>query len=85
MRIIAALIVSMVCLTSCTDAEWERQTALGNKHKVTMYSGGKAVGVWTSTGCPRSVGNEDGWTFVDADTKHLITVTGDCVIEKLPE
>ena len=78
-------ITALVCIASCTDAEYERMTALGNKHKITMWSGGQKVGEWISTGSPRSVADEDGWQFKDDKTGRFITVTGDVVIEKLPD
>lgn len=77
--------VGLCALVGCTDATSARIGSLGNRHKITMYSGGEKVGEWTSTGRPRSVGEEDGWQFVDASTQRLMLVTGDCVIECLPD
>ena len=55
----------------------------GSKHKIELYSGGTMVQEWTSTGRVMSLQAEDGWQFVDAETGHLIIVTGDLVITKL--
>lgn len=77
--------VACAMLAGCTDAQWKRQTAYNNPHRIEMYSGGQKVGTWTSTGAPRSVADEDGWQFVDRETKEFITVTGDVVITQLPE
>jgi hypothetical protein len=73
------------CLLACgcTDASWERKWSYGSKHKVVMYSGGVAVGEWTTSGKPQSIADEDGWTFVDDETGKLVIVTGDTVITKI--
>lgn len=71
-------------LTGCTDAEsGKRNSALSNKHKITMYSGGKAIGTWTSTGKPL-YGQSNMVSFIDSATNHYTIVTGDCVVEVLP-
>lgn len=85
MRSLVASLICMACIASvgCSDAEWERNTSYGAKHKVQLYSGGTMVQEWTSTGKVMSLQAEDGWQFVDAETGRLVIVTGDLVITKL--
>jgi hypothetical protein len=80
-KTLITLILSLSLIPGgCTDATWKRTTSLGSKHTVVMFSGGKEVGRWTTTGKPRSVAEEDGWIFVDSASGKMIIVTGDVVI-----
>jgi len=84
-RIAAIAIAALALSSGCTDAQYERTFSINNKHRIDFYSGGVKVATWVSTGTPRSVADEDGWMFVDNKTGRLITVTGDVVIETLPD
>ena len=72
--------VALVSAIGCTDASFSRITAIGNKHRVELWSGGKKVKTWTSTGKVQSEANSDGYYFCDAETGKLVRVTGDLVI-----
>lgn len=73
-----ALIFSM---TACSDAEKAAWGALGEKHRVTLYSGGQKVGEWTTTGKIENESSSDGYYFNDEKTGKLVSVTGTLVIE----
>lgn len=74
----------LAALAGCTDAAWESMGAYGDEHKVTLYSGGKAVREWTSTGKVLNEEASDGYYFKDKATGQLVRVTGDLVIETAP-
>lgn len=82
-RLVIAGLIFASMINGCSDAEWERNTSYGSKHKVQFYSGGTMLKEWTSTGTVVSLQAEDGWQFVDAATGQLVIVTGDIVITKL--
>lgn len=75
--ILGCLLASLV---GCTDAGQARFFALGQKHRVELYSGGQLVRSWTSTGKVFSEENSDGYYFMDQDTGVLVRVTGDLVV-----
>ena len=65
----------------CTDATRANFGALGKEHRVRMFNGGKLVAEWTSTGKVVSMSDSDGWQFMDKDTRKLVRVGGDVIIE----
>lgn len=77
--IIAAIFLSM---TSCKDAEIAQWKSMGSKHRVTVWSGGKPVAVFHSTGNISNEDKSDGWYFEDASTHKLVEVTGTIIIEQ---
>ncbi|MFV0446344.1 MAG: hypothetical protein ACK5Q5_22450 [Planctomycetaceae bacterium] len=85
LRLILAtlLIVAVGCSAGCTDAGYARATALGFKHRVTLYSGGSAVRTWTSSGKVFPEDQSDGYYFCDDESGHLIRVTGVVVVESV--
>jgi len=74
------LLLSSVLFTSCTDATWDKTFALTKPHTIQMYSGGKLVRTWHSTGKVKTEESSDGYYFRDVETKQLIRVSGDVVI-----
>jgi hypothetical protein len=56
---------------------------MGTRHKITVYSGGKAVAVFTSTGNVSNQDRSDGYYFEDEATKKLVEVSGTVVIEQI--
>jgi hypothetical protein len=81
------LIVSILALSftlGCKDATRAQFSALGKRHKITLYSGGKVVGEWISTGNVSNQENSDGWYFEDEKTHRLVEVAGTLVIEVIP-
>lgn len=64
----------------CTDSQMANFKTLGDPGVVILYSGGKEVGRWKSTGKITSESSTDGWKFVDAETGKLIRVSGTTVV-----
>lgn len=67
-------------LSSCTDSSREKMFNYGNSFKVEMYSGGKLVRSWISTGKVSAESGSDGYYFKDKATGKLVEVSGDVVI-----
>lgn len=75
------LLIAMITMTSCTDGHWDATIgALNEQHSIEMYSGGKLVRSWTSTGKVSSEASSDGYVFRCKDTDKLVRVSGDVVI-----
>lgn len=83
-RLILSAITLAVILasTGCTNADRAKIFAYGSKHKITLYSGGVAVRVWHSSGAISNEERSDGYYFMDDDSRRLIRVSGDLVIEQ---
>jgi hypothetical protein len=81
-KILLSSLLIVVLLSGCTSAERAKITALGSKHKITLYSGGIAVRVWHSSGSIVNEEHSDGYYFQDDDTHKLIRVSGQIVIEQ---
>jgi hypothetical protein len=77
-----AVFIALI-MTSCTDAQRARVTGYGAHYKVEMYSGGKMVREWISSGKVHSEEGSDGYYFNDKVSGQLIEVTGDVVITQL--
>lgn len=80
-----AIAIALIVLSGCTDAGWKSTWDYGDRNQITMYSGGKEVGKWTSTGVIQHSANVDGYQFVDEATSALTTVHGDTVIVNLDQ
>ena len=80
---VIGLCIVVGIVAGCTDAGYSKLAAYGNPCKIEMYSGGQLVRTWTSTGRINSEENSDGYYFMDAETRALVTVTGDIVITTL--
>lgn len=61
----------------------QKNSNYGNSFKVEMYSGGKLVRSWESSGKVSSEDNSDGYYFKDFDTGKLVEISGDIVITNL--
>lgn len=81
--LLALAATDFFALPSCTDAQRAKVGGLGDEFKVELYSGGKKVREWTSTGKVSNEENTDGYYFKDKDSGKLIEVSGDVVITKL--
>ena len=76
------LIIPIVLIASCKDAQTAQLSALGKPHIITQYGcDGKVINKWESTGGVSNEQNSDGWYFEDAKTHKLIEVTGTVLIE----
>ena len=76
-------IVVIIGLSSCTDATVSQFGGLGDKHTVELYSGGKLVRTWVSTGKVVSSEHSDGYYFRDQQCDCNIEVSGDLVITRI--
>lgn len=74
------MVLLMVVLAGCTDAARSNLKAYGDKHSITLYSGGKVVGQWISTGKVISESQSDGWCFEDEATHKLFRISGTVVV-----
>lgn len=82
MKYVVGSILLALCI-GCTDADRAQYNSIGCRHKVALYSGGKLVREWTSTGKVLTEEHSDGWYFEDAGTHRLVRVSGDVVIEPI--
>jgi hypothetical protein len=67
-------------LLACSDTQLASWGAVGEPGHVTCYSGGQVIYDGDSTGKIESEQRSDGWLFMDATTKRLVRISGDCVI-----
>ena len=83
-KILPILLLSVLLFAGCTDAGYSNAIgSLGSEHKVTLYSGGKTVGEWYSTGKVLTEERSDGYIFRDKKTKRLMRISGTAAIEQL--
>ena len=80
---IIVIAISVLTLSSCTDAQRAKVGGLNDEFKIELFSGGKMVREWTSTGKANNEDSSDGYYFKCKDTGKLIEVSGDVVITKL--
>lgn len=74
------LLVTLI-LTGCSDASKASFRAIGQKHRVTLFSGGQKVGEWVTSGMVKNEEHSDGYYFNDDRTNRLISVSGTVLIE----
>ena len=65
---------------SCTEAQWEKATKIGDSAKVKCYSGGIVIYEGESTGAISSEENSDGYYFKEKADGKLKEVSGNCVL-----
>lgn len=75
-------LIVLLLLAGCSDGEWGKLAALGDPAHVVCYSGDTMIYDGWSTGKITSEANSDGYFFVDAKTKLLVEVSGNCVITR---
>ena len=83
MKNLLILIGITVTLNSCTDATMSQLGGLGDKHTIELYSGGKLVKTWISTGKVISSKRSDGYYFRDTECDCNVEVSGDLVITRI--
>lgn len=77
------VVVTIIILTSCTDAERAKLGGYGDEFKVEMLNcDGTVAREWISSGKVQSEANSDGYYFNDKETGKLIEVTGRLIITK---
>ena len=74
------LIITIILISSCTDAERSKMFSLGDTAKITCYSGGTLIYEGFSTGKVKSETNSDGYFFKDKADGKLKEVSGNCII-----
>ena len=79
MKTIGILLV-MVGLAGCGAAERAQLFAIGSDATVKCYSGETVIYEGKSNGKVESPQSSDGYVFMDASTKKLTEVSGNCVI-----
>lgn len=78
----AALLLSV--LSGCTDTFMADISAFGNRHAIKCWSGTLQIYEGYSTGKVESPEGSDGYRFMAEDTGLLTEVSGNCIIETLP-
>jgi len=79
----AGVAFSLLALVACSDASCASTTSIGSSMKVTLYSGGKAVRTWTSTGKVKNAPREEIFAFKDKETRAFVRVTGTVSVEEI--
>jgi len=83
MKKVLIIVISVLFLTSCTDAELSKVGGLNGKHRVELYSGGVKIREWVSTGKVLNSETSDGYYFRDDSTKVNIEISGDIIITRI--
>ena len=74
-------LLGILLVSGCSDANKAAIGAWGQKHLITLYSGGKVVGQWESTGMIENEDKGDGRYFKDDKTGLLVSISGTYTIE----
>lgn len=86
--IVAALIISGIFFSYfyfSTDAWKARTFNYCIRNRVELFSGGKRVGVWHTTGKIQNEDYSDGYYFKSEETGGLVTVSGNVIVTALEE
>lgn len=79
-KTILIFILSVFSLVSCSDSLSSTYDGYNKEHKVELYSGGKLIKTWTSTG---KVGHSNmGYYFKDKKCQCQIEISGDVIVSK---
>ena len=74
------VIGALIALAGCTDVERAQVASLGDPASVKCWSGTQVIFDGRSTGVVTSPEGSDGYRFMDANTRKLVEVSGNCVI-----
>lgn len=80
-HIVSIALLSTFLVSGCSDATKAAINAWGVKHRITLFSGGKIVGQWESTGKIENESDGDGRFFRDDKTGLLVSISGTYSIE----
>jgi len=80
-KTITFLALTIIAVSSCTDASRSKIGGYGNTYKVTVI-GGDTTMVFHSTGKVESEENSDGYYFTNKANGKLVEVSGNVVIEQ---
>jgi hypothetical protein len=75
-------LVVLLFLVGCTDAETSSITSYGSQFKVTVYSGGKEIKTFTSTGKVQWHDGGGGCEFQDVATNKHVRISGTIIAEQ---
>jgi len=81
--LMVCFLVSGIALSGCS-ARIAKFNSLGNDHKLTLYSGGVKIGEWISDGKVLSEETSDGYYFKEKSTGKSFEISGDIIIEIIP-
>jgi hypothetical protein len=81
--ILLLCLIVLMSISACTDAERSNITTIGSAFQITLFSGGKIVGQWESSGKVLTEDKTDGYQFRDNKTSKFIRVSGNVVVEEL--
>ena len=79
------IIIGLIILSSCTQAQRGKLYSLGENAKVECWSGGTLIYSGISTGKVSSEESSDGYHFYDKATGKYMEVSGNCVITYDPD
>lgn len=83
MKMLLITSISLLALSSCTDASKAKITGFGSRYTVEMVGcDGKIVRKWESSGKVQSEAHSDGYYFMDAASGKLIEISGSIIITK---
>lgn len=74
------LFLSVIVISGCTDATFDKVTNFGVGANVKCYSGNTLIFDGNSTGKVISEANSDGYAFRDVADGKLKEVSGNCII-----
>ena len=82
MKKIFLLVILVIALVSCTDAETARWGGYGQDFKIEMLSSatGQVIKTYHSSGKVSSEANSDGYYFMDRETNKLTEIAGGIII-----
>lgn len=79
-KIITIMLVTLITITGCTDAEMGKLSSYGGSARIECYSGTLKIYDGKSTGKVSSAEQSDGYYFVDKADNKLKEISGNCVI-----
>jgi hypothetical protein len=77
----ALVLLVLVVLGGCTDAERAKLHSFGDAHRIRCFSGGRLILEDTSSGRVHNEEQSDGFYYMSAKDGKLIRVSGECIIE----
>ena len=81
LAVISSAVFGVMLQSGCSHANMAAVNAWGQRHRITLYSGGKIVGQWESSGKIENEEAGDGRYFQDDKTGLLVTISGTYAIE----
>ena len=83
-KLFSMVIVTLLLVVSCTDAEQAKFGAFGDQFEISIVNcDGTVTNSWTSTGKVLNNSQSDGYYFNDSVTGTLIEVSGNVIIKRI--